>query len=133
MLKVWFCMQSLFKRYDALFLLLSIVLVILYVQVAGGGFPLDDSWIHQVYGRNLAQTGRWEFVPGEPSAASTSPLYTVVLALGYLLNIPFAVWAHAVGVVVLTLTGMFGARLAERLAPQSRFIGLVTGVVLIAT
>ncbi len=126
-------MQSLTKRYDALFLLLAAGLVLLYVQVSGGGFPLDDGWIHQVYGRNLAQTGRWEFVPGEPSAASTSPLYTVILAVGYLLNVPYALWTHGVGVLVLALTGMIGARLAERLAPQARYIGLLTGLVLVLT
>ena len=126
-------MQSLFKRYDALFLILAAVMVILFVQVSGGGFPLDDSWIHQVYGRNLAQTGRWEFVPGEPSSASTSPLYTVILALGYLLNVPFALWAHGVGTLALALTGSIGARMAERLAPQTRWVGLVTGIVMVIT
>jgi hypothetical protein len=27
------------------------------------GFPLDDSWIHQSYARNLALPGEWSFLP----------------------------------------------------------------------
>jgi hypothetical protein len=59
---------------DAVLLIVAVVGVLAYALAANGGFPLDDSWIHQVYGRNLAQTGQWAFVPGVPSAASTSPL-----------------------------------------------------------
>ncbi|MBK8028843.1 MAG: hypothetical protein IPK17_04885 [Chloroflexi bacterium] len=69
--------------------------------------------IHQTYARNLAQTGQWAFVPGVPSAASTSPLYTVVLTIGYWLNLPFRLWTHGLGAVMLGLTGMLGLRLAE--------------------
>jgi hypothetical protein len=47
------------------------------------GFPLDDAWIHQTYARNLAQSGEWFFLPGIRSAGSTSPLYTILLSLGY--------------------------------------------------
>ena len=54
--------------------LLALLLVTIYVLAAGGSFPLDDSWIHQTYGRNLALNGEWAFLPGKPSAASTSPL-----------------------------------------------------------
>ena len=32
----------------------------------------DDAMISMRYARNLAQTGQWAFVPGQPSAASTS-------------------------------------------------------------
>jgi hypothetical protein len=40
------------------------------------GFPLDDSWIHLTYARNLALRGEWAFLPGVPSAGSTAPLWS---------------------------------------------------------
>src|SRR5690606_41130388 len=95
MFRVCACMRftgSIFKPYDVILGSLAAALVVIYVQAAGGGFPLDDSWIHQVYGRNLAQTGQWAFITGQPSAASTSPLYTVLLAAGYRLNSSYAVF-----------------------------------------
>lgn len=116
------------KPYDALFLLLALALVVAYVLTAGGGFPLDDSWIHQVYGRNLAQTGRWEFIRGVPSAGSTSPLYTVLLAFGYLLRADYVVWTHGLGVLALAAGGMLGARLAVRLLPGLRGVALFGGL-----
>jgi hypothetical protein len=61
------------------------------------GFPLDDAWIHQTYARNLARDGRFEFVPGLPSAGSTSPLWTLLLTIGYLLNIPYLLWTYLLG------------------------------------
>jgi len=121
-----------FKRYDALFLIIAAGLVLLNVAVAGSGFPLDDSWIHQVYGRNLAETGQWAFVPGQPSAASTSPLYTVLLSIGYKLGIPYALWTHALGTLALAVAGMIGARLGERLS-DAKYTGLLTGLALIGS
>ena len=68
---------------DAAIGLLALAGVALYVAASSiiheVGFPLDDSWIHQTYARNLAERGEWAFVPGEPSVASTSPLYTCLL------------------------------------------------------
>ncbi|HRQ41777.1 MAG TPA: hypothetical protein PLD25_27970 [Chloroflexota bacterium] len=71
--------------------------------LAGGGlgFPLDDAWIHQTYARNLARYGRFEYVPGVSSAGSTSPLWTLLLAIGYLLGIPYLVWTYVVGGLTL--------------------------------
>ena len=122
-----------FRRYDLLFLVLAVVTVVLYVGTANGGFPLDDSWIHQVYGRNLAQTGLWAFVPGVPSAASTSPLYTVLLAMGYKLSIPYKLWTVVLGIAALWVTAMVGARLAERLMPRQAYAGLLSGLALVLT
>lgn len=122
-----------FRTTDLLFLILAAVMVLFYVLVSGGGFPLDDAWIHQVYGRNLAQNGRWEFVVGEPSAASTSPLYTVILATGYKLGVPYALWTHGIGALALAITALLGARLAERVAPGIKYLGLITGVTMIIT
>ena len=39
------------------------------------GFPLDDAWIHMVYGRGLASAGELAFNPGTPSTGTTSPAW----------------------------------------------------------
>lgn len=55
-----------------------------YDQNGLHGFPLDDPWIHLTYARNLALHGSFAYSPGEPSSAgSTSPLYTLLLGLGF--------------------------------------------------
>mgnify|MGYP000433304428 FL=1 len=69
-------------RRDLIIVIVALMLGLLYLAVGGGSFPLDDSWIHQTYARNLALYGEWAFTPGIASTASTSPLYTVVLAVG---------------------------------------------------
>lgn len=76
------------------------------------GFPLDDAWIHQTYARNLAKLGEWSFVPGQPSAGSTAPLWSVLLAVGHLLssNVPY-LWTYSLGLA--SLIGM--AWLAQRI------------------
>lgn len=67
------------------------------------GFPLDDSWIHQTYARNLSLTGRWEYIPGEASAGSTSPLWTILLSLGYLAKItPPFLWPALLSMLLNT-------------------------------
>jgi hypothetical protein len=65
------------------------------------GFPLDDAWIHQTYARNLGWHGQWAFILGQPSAGSTSPLWTLLLALGYALRLDYALWTHALNAIVL--------------------------------
>src|SRR5581483_3131331 len=72
----------------SLYFLLAAVAVLCYVLVAyvqNGtfGFPLDDAWIHQVYARNLGTHLEFSFFPGQPSAGSTSPLWAILLAVGY--------------------------------------------------
>ncbi len=119
------------RLFDGIIVLVALLLVALYVAAAGGDFPLDDSWIHQTYGRNLALQGEWAFIPGEASAASTSPLYTVVLAVGYKLGVPFRLWTHGLGALMLALTGLIGSRLAVQLAPKQRFAPLAAGLALV--
>ncbi|MEZ0395669.1 MAG: hypothetical protein ABWK53_04455 [Anaerolineales bacterium] len=65
------------------------------------GFPLDDSWIHQTYARNLALRGEWAFVPGEPSGGSTAPLWTALLAIGFWLHLSPYAWTYLLGAVLL--------------------------------
>jgi hypothetical protein len=75
------------------------------------GFPLDDSWIHQTYARNLALRHEWSFLPGQPSAGSTSPLWTFLLSIGFFLPAAPYLWTYLLG--GLTLFGV--AVLAENL------------------
>src|SRR6266404_9991176 len=55
-------------------------------QIAGtwgfSSFPLDDSWIHLHFARNLAEGHGFAYNPGVPVAGSTAPLWTLLLAAG---------------------------------------------------
>jgi hypothetical protein len=124
--------SSVLKRDIALWVVAA-ALVALYVAVGGGGFPLDDSWIHQTFARNLATRGEWSFLPGQATAASTSPLYTVLLAIGYFLNLPYALWTHFLGVVALAYIGSVGLRLTLVMLPRRYNTGLFVGLALVGT
>ncbi|HVU13759.1 MAG TPA: hypothetical protein VHD90_20925 [Phototrophicaceae bacterium] len=119
------------RLYDGLIVLAAVVVSLIYIAAAGGNFPLDDSWIHQTYGRNLALLGQWAFIPGVQSAASTSPLYTVVLSAGYKLGIDFHIWTHGLGIVALAIMVLLGSRLAAQVAPDRKVLPLVTGLALV--
>jgi arabinofuranosyltransferase len=46
------------------------------------GFPLDDSWIHLTFAGNLVASKSFSYFHNEiPTSGSTSPLYTLLLAL----------------------------------------------------
>lgn len=94
-------------------ILLEILSVILYLGKAGQfGFPLDDAWIHQVYARNLGLHGVMAFSPDQPSAGSTSFGWTVLLAAGYWLKLPFFMWTYLLGAIFAVATAFFAARLS---------------------
>lgn len=97
------------------------------------GFPLDDAWIHQTYARNLWQTGRWEYAPGVISAGSTAPLWTILLAVGYALRLPYLLWAYLLGGLSLFIMAIGGMRLWQALWPEKSADGWIIGVVLAFT
>jgi hypothetical protein len=81
-------------------------------------FPLDDAWIHQTYARNLATYREWAFIPGEASAGSTAPLWTLILSTGYLLSLPNTVFSYVLGwLTLLAITWLIASNLFE----SSRF------------
>lgn len=119
-------------------LLLAVVagmtLFLLAARSAGGlGFPLDDAWIHQTYARNVGINGRWEYVSGQPSTGSTAPLWTLLLAVGYLLRLPHLLWAYLLGSGLLLATGWLGMQLWRQLWPQWAQFDWAAGVVLVLT
>lgn len=94
------------------------------------GFPLDDSWIHQTYARNLALHGEWSFIPGKPSAGSTSPLWTFLLSLGFLLHLAPYFWTYLLGMLCLIGVSALVEFAVRRLLPFYRpvlpWAGLLT-------
>ncbi len=132
-----FCFISKAKTYKIL-----IIYAILSALSLGGfllasqltyhpGFPLDDAWIHQTYARNLALHGEWSFTPGNQSAGSTSPGWTVILALGYLFSINPLAWAYLVGWVLLTSLAIFGALFYKHLSSRGSWVWIFAGALLI--
>ena len=92
------------------------------------GFPLDDAWIHLVYARNFAEYGEWAFRLGEHSAGSTSPLWTALLAIGYLIRLAPYAWTYILGWLALSAIAILAESTARRLIrtyqPRVPWVGL---------
>jgi hypothetical protein len=86
----------------------------------GIGFPLDDAWIHQTYARNLGQLGEWAFIPGQPSAGSTSPLWSGLIAAGYILRLGPYIWTFFLGWVTLFGIAVIGMWIYPRLSLKNK-------------
>jgi 4-amino-4-deoxy-L-arabinose transferase-like glycosyltransferase len=75
-------------------------------RLRGGlGFPLDDSWIHLQFARNLAAGAGLSYNPGEMVTGSTAPLWTALLAVLIPLPGDVVIWTKLLG-AVLYLAGI---------------------------
>lgn len=116
-------------------ILASAVLLIVIIYLLASrityaiGFPLDDSWIHQTYARNLALRGEWAFRPGVVSAGSTSPMWSTLLAFGFLLHLSPYIWTYFLGALILlalACLGEWGVRqIIPTYQPQIPWAGLL--------
>lgn len=81
--------------------------------------PLDDAYIHFQYARQIARGHPWQYNDGDPpSTGATSPLYPLLLAVGYLLGFSGErlVWfALGLGVISLGLSAWLIYRITARL------------------
>ncbi|MBD3369705.1 hypothetical protein GF402_04995 [Candidatus Fermentibacteria bacterium] len=57
---------------------LAVAGALLLIFSAYGVPPMDDTYIHLVFGRNLMLSGQLEFNPGLPSSGATSPLWVAL-------------------------------------------------------
>jgi len=96
--------------------------------IHGIGFPLDDSWIHQTYARNLALRGEWAFRPGIPSAGSTAPLWSALLALGFLFHLSPYIWTYLLGAATLFVLAVICEwavrKLVDSYRPRIPWVGI---------
>jgi hypothetical protein len=113
-----------------------VLIVVIYLLASqftyGVGFPLDDSWIHQTYARNLAERGEWAFRPGIPSAGSTAPFWSAMLALGFLLHLSPYIWTYLLGAVILfalAVTCEWAVRsLVDSYRPRLPWVGIFIAI-----
>lgn len=110
-------------------LTVSLLFIVVGYSTSEPGFPLDDAWIHQTYAKNLAQSGAWEFLPGEVSGGSTSPLWTMMLSLGFLLGFetPFF-WTAILSIASLIGIGMVIFEILRKSDRSSFILGLLGSV-----
>jgi hypothetical protein len=87
----------------AVVLVLSFAVLILLTSGphGRGGFPLDDAWIHMVYGRSISTSGYLAYNAGIPATGSTSPLWAYLLGLIHLVFRKMSLI-----VLVVKMTGM---------------------------
>jgi len=104
-------------RADALVVAAALLPLALFAarewQIAGAwGFPLDDSWIHLHFARNLAAGAGFSYNPGVPVAGSTAPLWTVLLGAGALVASPSLAMAKVVGIAAAVAAALLTRRAA---------------------
>jgi hypothetical protein len=124
------------RRIILIFLLLSTLSVGGYLLISRltyrVGFPLDDAWIHLTYARNLAARGEWAFIPGQPSAGSTAPFWSALLAIGYFLPYAPYLWVYLLGIITLAAMAVAGYAGFRVLFPAgNKRWAFLTGIVIL--
>jgi len=102
----------------------------LYLLDGRLGFPLDDSWIHLAFARNLAAGHGLSINPGELVAGSTAPLWTALVALGVALPVSDLLWMKLLGLGFHLAGGLLTLSLARALGLDTRLSVLAAGLML---
>ncbi len=91
------------------FLLIGVsvlVVALAFLWPAPTEFPMDDTYIHFVYARNLAEYGKLMFnFPTEKGVGTSSPLWVLLLTGGYKAGIPLHLVAKGLGIGALLIVG----------------------------
>ncbi len=100
-------------------------------QIAGAaGFPLDDSWIHLQFARNLAGGAGFSYNPGRPIAGSTAPLWTLLLGAGALVASASLAMAKTVGFIATLAAALVTRRAALAWGARSD-VALIASIALV--
>src|SRR3989442_2390532 len=122
-------------RDDALVVVAAVLPLSLYLlrehAIAGAaGFPLDDSWIHLQFARNLAEGAGFAYNPGMPVAGSTAPLWTLLLGAAVRAGGAQLWVAKLLGIACTLVAALLTRRLALALGAE-RAGARVAGVALL--
>ena len=96
------------------------------------GFPLDDPWIHLTFAKNLAQYHSFSYYKNEISTAgSTSPLYTIMLAVGFLVTNNEMILSYTLGILFFCAAVYFFYRLSLLEFQKENLIAIIAGLFLV--
>src|SRR5436305_696226 len=96
-------------------LLVSLGYLAAEIHTRGLGFPLDDSFIHLQFAKNLAAGRSLSYNPGEIVTGSTAPLWTALLALLWYLPGSIYLWTKLAGIALAAADADATRRLAQEL------------------
>jgi hypothetical protein len=91
-------------------------------------FPLDDSWIHLHFARNLAEGHGFAYNPGSPVGGSTAPLWTLLLGALFAVLGSHPAWVKLLGIAAALATALVTRRLVWQWTGR-RSLALCGGVV----
>ncbi|MCX6054428.1 MAG: hypothetical protein NTZ74_05850 [Chloroflexi bacterium] len=133
-MKIWLWVKKPINQ-KIILIIFVIIVSALFITISFAefkpAFPLDDSWIHQTYARNLVLEGRWEYIKGEISAGSTSPLWTILIAIGNLLGLPTPfLWTTLLLILVMASLIVVVYELSLLLKPGNYLFAFVSGFAL---
>ncbi len=111
------------------FLVLILVLVALSAGYVYRGFAFDDAFITYRYARNIAEGQGFTYNPGQWVLGTTTPLYTLILALLGLIWPDFPSLSHAISTISLAGCGIFVYLLGREL--NQRIVGFIASLILI--
>jgi len=132
--------KSLNKKQNIFFVigavLLSIIIGMWYViqsysQNNSYGFTLDDPWIHLTFAKNLIEYGAYSYFKSDViTSGSTSPLYTLILALFYLIIKNEFILSYFIGISFLALTVFFTYRIVYIDFPSKTILAIAATVMI---
>ncbi|UCC81011.1 MAG: glycosyltransferase family 39 protein [Candidatus Zixiibacteriota bacterium] len=95
------------------------------VSMTHPGFPLDDSWIHQVFAKNIAGGHGFSFNPGRSIAADTAPLWAILLVPAWMIFGPVT-GGLIMGVILQGLALLAVYKLTRQITEDSNLAFLAT-------
>lgn len=118
-------------------LFVSASLVYYYISFANSvnqeyGFPIDDPWIHLTFAKNLAEYGSFSYFKNEiVTSGSTSPLYTFILAIGFLITKNEMLLSYLTGILFFILSILFFYRLSKNVFPKENWLALAAVIIFV--
>lgn len=113
--------------------LLTLVVVVtagIFLSSDADIFPMDDSYIHLVYARNLAEEGRLFFnSPNEQGVGTTSLVWVLLLAGGLKIGLPGTLLSKLLGGLSLYIVSLAVYQLTHPIA--GRRIGLLAALLVV--
>lgn len=94
----------------------------------GSGFAGEDAYITMRYAENLAHGQGFVFNPGERVQGSTTPLGTIIVALGVLVGFDAMAFSRAIGILADGVTAFVIARWLARPAYDAKWAGACAAI-----